>query len=722
MAAPLLFYDLSLLPSSSFGAGDDNSNTSSSSGLQLLATTARALELGYAAVAFDHPHRSLLADSHRCRTNPFLPLSSLPLPSSAALHRRRLASPASEPFRQYTRITLSLDSAAAAASALAPSAARLLRTYDLVAARPLTQAAFDHLCQAPLAAQHLDLISIDFSHAKLPYRIKLPMLKLALQKGLHFEIAYSPLISTDTNAKRNFLAEVKLLVDWTKGKNLIISSAAHTASQIRGPYDVINLCAYLLGLPINRAKAAVSTNCRSLVLKALKKKHFYKETIRVDRLLPNEQLTSTKFKLIDWIAWDSVSSEGGKNQLEPSSNCDELPGSPICDVMEWSHEEPHDSDVSVFPKLSKQSSDQEQEQIPSQTQGETFQVDRTEVLIDSGDSILPTSFNYQNAVLAKAGNSEVVSDPFMQAGAGCSVNPKGTMKHVGFVQDAMEVDETESRRPNLIVGDNIPSNSGTSVKFSCSALPHGAELSGTSIEDQGPCQSSEILANDKSYTKYHTDYACGEREKTLLDHEIPSDSAVCPEDKDSDQSSGMQVDAETYRGTSELSGVDDEAPLDLAFRSSHKLHSDVIIQQKVMEGKIDHSVYQNIERSAENETESIDEKTRTSISVEPAFHGQEISSTSYKRSTDASCEGGELKEQNSEETNVSLKKSVAKTHEVLPKFSYPSGKVEMSTIRSEKRRRKLRPYHPVYLPFLGFLRSVYLKKKVFKVRGLIKHT
>ncbi|CAL4996023.1 unnamed protein product [Urochloa decumbens] len=408
MAAALLFYDLSLLPSSSSGGGDDNSNTSSSSpGVQLLAATARALELGYAAVALDHPHRGLLADSHRCRTHPFPPLSSLPLPSSAALHRR---CPASEPFRQYTRITLSLDSAATAASALAPSTARLLRTYDLVAARPLTQAAFDHLCQAPLAAQHLDLISIDFSsHAKLPFRIKLPMLKLALQKGLHFEIAYSPLISTDTNAKRNLLAEVKLLVDWTKGKNLIISSAAHTASQIRGPYDVINLSAYLLGLPINRAKAAISTNCSS-----------------------------------------------------------------------------------------------------------------------------------------------------------------------------------------------------------------------------------------------------------------------------------MQVDAETYRGsTSEPvecppSGVHDEAPLDLAFRSSHKLHSDVIIQQRVMEEKIEQDMDQNIERMAENETESIDEK------MEPAFHGQEIRSTSYKRSTDASCESDELKEQNSEEIDASLEKSVAKTHEVPPKFSYPSGKVEMFTIRSGK--------------------------------------
>jgi len=445
------------------------------------------------------------------------------------------------------------------------------------------------------------------------------------------------------------------------------------------------------------------------------KKHFYKETIRVDRFLPNEQLSSTKFKLVDWIAWNSVSSEGGVNHLEPSSNIDELPGSPIRGVMEGSHEKPHNSDVSVFAKQSEQSNDQEQ--IPSQTQEETPQVGRTEVLTDCSQSILPTS--YQNAVLAKAGNSEVVPDPSVQAGPACSVSPKGVVKHVKFVNDAMEVDGTESH--SLIVGDNIPSTCGTSIKLTSSALPHGVDLSSTNLEDHGPCQSSEILANAKSCTKYHTDCSCGEREKTLLDHEIPSGSVVFPEDKDLDQSRGMQVDAETYRGTLELlecppSGLDDEA------YSCHKVHRDVTIQRKVMEGEIKQSMDENIERTAENETESNDNKIKTSISLNPAFHGQEISLTSYTRSTDASCESGELKELKSEETNAFLERSVAKTHELLPKYSYPSGMVGMSTIRSEKKRHKLRPYCPAYLPFLGFLRSVHFKKKICKVRGLFKHT
>jgi len=422
---------------------------------------------------------------------------------------------------------------------------------------------------------------------------------------------------------------------------------------------------------------------RSLVLKALRKKHFYKETIRVDRLLPNEQLSSTKFKLADWIAWNSVLSEGGVNHLEPSSNIDERPGSPICGVMGGSHEKPHSSDVSVLAKQSEESNDQAQ--IPSQTQEETLQIDRTEVLTDCSQYILPTSFNYQNAVLAKAGNSEVVPDPSVQTGPGCSASTKGVVKHVKFVKDAMEVDGTESC--SLVVGDNIPSTCGTSIKLACSALPHGVDLSGSNLEDHGPCQSSEILANGKSYTNYRTDCASGEREKTLLDHEIPSGSVVFPEDKDLDQSRGMEVDAETYRGTSELvecppSGVDDEAPLDLAFYSCHKFHRDVAIQRKVMEGEIKQSMDENIERTAENETESNDNKIKTSISLNPAFHGQEISLTSYTRSTDASCESGELKELKSEETNAFLERSVAKTHELLPKYSYPSGMVGMSTIRS----------------------------------------
>uniref|UniRef100_A0A0A9GZA3 Uncharacterized protein n=1 Tax=Arundo donax TaxID=35708 RepID=A0A0A9GZA3_ARUDO len=152
--------------------------------------------------------------------------------------------------------------------------------------------------------------------------------------------------------------------------------------------------------------------------------------------------------------------------------------------------------------------------------------------MDSGMSILPTSFGHQNTDLDTPGNNGDFLDHFMQAGSGHSVDLERIGKRVEFVQDAMEVDATELCRLKPIVADNVSSTSDTSIKLACSVLPQGMDLSGTSLEDKGPGQSSEILDNAKSYTKYRTVCATGKREKTPLDHEIPSGSNVCSKDKD----------------------------------------------------------------------------------------------------------------------------------------------------------------------------------------------
>lgn len=51
------------------------------------------------------------------------------------------------------------------------------------------------------------------------------------------------------------------MVDWTRGKNLIITSAASTVNEIRGPYDVANVSS-LLGITMEQGKASISKNCR----------------------------------------------------------------------------------------------------------------------------------------------------------------------------------------------------------------------------------------------------------------------------------------------------------------------------------------------------------------------------------------------------------------------------------------------------------------------------
>uniref|UniRef100_A0A0E0RCG5 RNase P subunit p30 family protein n=1 Tax=Oryza rufipogon TaxID=4529 RepID=A0A0E0RCG5_ORYRU len=556
------FFDLSILP-------DDSKSTTTNTSI-----IARALDLGYSAVALDHPHRGLLADSHA-------PIaSSLLLPPSASLHHRR------HPFLQYTRITLSLDSAAACASALAPSAARLLRTYDIVAARPLTQAAFDHLCQATF--DHLDIVSIDFSH-KLPFRLKLPMLKLALQRGLHLEIAYSPLIA-DAASRRQAVAEAKLLVEWTKGKNLIISSAAHTASEIRGPYDAINLSSYLLGLSTQRAKAALSVNCRG------------------------------------------------------------------------------------------------------------------ESLMTCVLSTLPASCEQHSVAtnLDNPGNNETVMAHDVQTAAVSSFDLKGIEKHVESLHDAMELDGTESSKINLIADFTAPLSSDDSLV--CYAIPCSMELSDTSVVNKCPHQSTGFPDYAKACTECDSGLTSCERvDRISQDHDILSGSSIYSKNKDLYSYSDISVFSETHKDFAEPlelppCGKDDEAPPDLAAQLHCNSCKDVMMPPQVISDEVE-----PVDRGA-------------TILVEHTPCGPETALTAFlydKGSIDTTSKTDELAKQNSN----SLEGDVAKIHEQLLNYSYASGEVEISLTRSEKRTKKLRSQHPIYVPFLGFLKSVSFKKKASKQSG-----
>lgn len=215
----------------------------------------KAMELGYTGIAYNRTFRGVMSESDRCCI-PLFPLSSVlklapSLSSAVEFHRKLLNVPVSAPFRQYTRLTVVVDSSSQA-SAL-NSGNPILKSYDIVAVRPLNQQAFEQACQV----SEVDIIAIHFSD-KLPFRLKQSMVKAAIQRGVYFEITYSSLI-LDAQMRRQTISNAKLLVDWTRGKNLLFSSAAPSVTELRGPYDVANL-ASLLGLQLERAKAALSKN------------------------------------------------------------------------------------------------------------------------------------------------------------------------------------------------------------------------------------------------------------------------------------------------------------------------------------------------------------------------------------------------------------------------------------------------------------------------------
>ncbi|CAH1418892.1 unnamed protein product [Lactuca virosa] len=266
----------------------------------------KAMELGYTGVAYNRTITGVMSEADRCSISLF-PLSSVlkvspSISTSVNLHRRLLNVPTSTPFRQYTRLTVVVDTPAQG-SAL-NSGNPVLKTYDIVAVRPLKQDAFDQACKN----YEVDIIAIDFSENR--FRLKQPLIKAAIERGVYFEITYSGLV-LDAHLRRQMISNAKVLVDWTRGKNLLFSSAAPSVTELRGPHDVANL-ASLLGLSMERAKASVSRTCRSLLENSLRKKKFYKEAIRVELITSDTEEAGFD----DWLKWDPISSGEGDLQID----------------------------------------------------------------------------------------------------------------------------------------------------------------------------------------------------------------------------------------------------------------------------------------------------------------------------------------------------------------------------------------------------------------------
>uniref|UniRef100_A0A673TBF2 Ribonuclease P/MRP subunit p30 n=1 Tax=Suricata suricatta TaxID=37032 RepID=A0A673TBF2_SURSU len=120
-------------------------------------------------------------------------------------------------------------------------------------------------CNVLVACTHLDvdLVCITVTE-KLPFYFKRPPINVAIDRGVGFELVYSPAIK-DSTMRRYTISNALNLMQVCKGKNVIISSAAERPLEIRGPYDVANL-GLLFGLTESDARAAVSTNCRAALL------------------------------------------------------------------------------------------------------------------------------------------------------------------------------------------------------------------------------------------------------------------------------------------------------------------------------------------------------------------------------------------------------------------------------------------------------------------------
>ncbi|XP_071949035.1 ribonuclease P protein subunit p30-like [Antedon mediterranea] len=183
-------------------------------------------------------------------------------------------------LQQLSRVTLILKDNTTFARMSTDNA---IQSYDLLAVQPTTDKLFLLAC----TQLEVDIISLDFTQ-RLPFFMKYHPVRAAQDRGVHFEIIYTPAIN-NTTARRNIIGNAHALVAVNNGKNVIISSQAERVMEIRSPYDVANL-GLLFGLSESQCKNALSRNCRALLMHAISRKSV-RSTLsvrRIEELAPKE--------------------------------------------------------------------------------------------------------------------------------------------------------------------------------------------------------------------------------------------------------------------------------------------------------------------------------------------------------------------------------------------------------------------------------------------------
>lgn len=243
-------------------------------------------ELRYSHVAFNYIVHSkydpavnpnLLAPLRDGKPNP--PFPELDPRTWAKGKAKAISTGNADGLTQLSRLTLSLDdqSMAKSGSGWVTNNATALQSYDLLAVRPTTEAAFQHACLtlSELKPFSIDIISLDFgAQPRLPFFLKRSTVNAALENGVQFEITYAQAVSADgAKARRNLISGARDLLRVTNGKGVFFSSGATEALSLRAPYDVINLGA-IFGLNPSAARDAISNNCRSLLLRSQTRKTY----------------------------------------------------------------------------------------------------------------------------------------------------------------------------------------------------------------------------------------------------------------------------------------------------------------------------------------------------------------------------------------------------------------------------------------------------------------
>lgn len=113
--------------------------------------------------------------------------------------------------------------------------------YDVIAARPTTLEAFQLCCEKC----ECDIISLPLDD-KFPFLLRRKDVDMFIKRGGIFEVEFAPALR-DPGKRRWTLSNVEQLFFHTRGRHIMLSSAAVDTMEMRSPHDLANFAA-ILGL------------------------------------------------------------------------------------------------------------------------------------------------------------------------------------------------------------------------------------------------------------------------------------------------------------------------------------------------------------------------------------------------------------------------------------------------------------------------------------------
>lgn len=253
--------------------GYGNASKAQLSCLKAVLSTCMALEYTHIAINFIVPEGTRLPVHDPASLNP-MPMDELSQHFEKLFPNTKL----------FSRLTLVV-----ADPAQIQGLAKIQNHFDIIAIQPTTEKALQ------LAVSNLDIDIVSLSLAqRLPFYLKHKTVCSGVDRGLHFEICYSTVVSgaagyttngTDVQlspsaqtTRKNFFFNALQLIRASRSRGIVVSSGATHPLQVRNSSDILTVLK-TLGLESGQAKLCVtSAPERALVTGRLRIKS-YKQTV-----------------------------------------------------------------------------------------------------------------------------------------------------------------------------------------------------------------------------------------------------------------------------------------------------------------------------------------------------------------------------------------------------------------------------------------------------------